>query len=413
MKVLIFSAYYEPEIAASLYLSTNLYEDMANSGWDVDLFVPMPTRGIDNETRMLYKNRKLETKCDGKLRIHRFSMMKEGKNPLLRAIRYFIINLLFIWKGFNSSADIIFVQSTPPTQGAMAAILKKLKKVPVVYNLQDIFPDSLVNTGLTKKGSILYKIGRIIEDFTYKNSDKVIVISEDFKRNIMAKGVHEEKIEIVYNWVDECNVVAIDRENNKLVDRYNIDESKFYVSYCGNIGLTQNMDMLIDVAEDLKNKNDIVFLIIGDGAYKHELEKLIIDKRLNNVNILPFQPYEDIAHVFSLGDIGLIISKANVGQNSVPSKTWSIMSAERAVLASFDTYSELSRIIESTSCGICVPAEDKTALKDAILKLYDNKIIRHAMGKNGREFILNNLTRKVGTSKIIDIINKIGSSSKV
>lgn len=212
---------------------------------------------------------------------------------------------------------------------------------------------------------------------------------------------------------DECNVVAIDRENNKLVDRYNIDESKFYVSYCGNIGLTQNMDMLIDVAEDLKNKNDIVFLIIGDGAYKHELEKLIIDKRLNNVNILPFQPYEDIAHVFSLGDIGLIISKANVGQNSVPSKTWSIMSAERAVLASFDTYSELSRIIESTSCGICVPAEDKTALKDAILKLYDNKIIRHAMGKNGREFILNNLTRKVGTSKIIDIINKIGSSSKV
>ncbi|MHB0999818.1 MAG: glycosyltransferase family 4 protein [Armatimonadota bacterium] len=406
MKILIFNAYYEPEVAASLYLSTNLYEDMANYGWDIDLFVPMPTRGVDDKTRNQYKKRKIVEKCDGKLRIHRFSMIGEGKNPLLRAARYLIINLIFIWKSLYTPTDIIFVQSTPPTQGAMGAILKRIKKVPLVYSLQDIFPDSLVNTGLTKKGSFLYNVGRVIEKFTYKNADKIIVISEDFKNNIMAKEVPEEKIEVVYNWVDERDVVAIDRKDNKLVNRFNLDETKFYISYCGNIGLTQNMDMLVEIAEELKNNTDIGFLIFGDGAYKHELERLINEKRLNNINLLPFQPYEDIAYVFSLGDVGLIISKANVGQNSVPSKTWSFMSAERAVLASFDTNSELSRIIKNTSSGLCVPAEDKIALKNAILMLYENKSMRLAMGKHGREFILNNLTREVGTSKIIDIMQK-------
>ena len=405
MRISVFVAYYEPEIAASLYIVTNIYEAMADFGWDVDLFVPMPTRGVDDDTRKLYKKRKLETKCNGNLKIHRFSMMREGENTFLRAIRYLIVNLVFIWKGLWTPTDLIFVHSTPPTQGAMAAILKKFKRVPMVYNLQDIFPDSLVNTGMAKQDSLLWKIGRVIERFTYKNADKIIVISEDFKQNIIAKGVPIDKIELIYNWVDENAVVNIERDQNRLFDKYGLDRNRFYITHCGNIGLTQNMDMLLEAAKELEQHSDIVFILVGDGAYKAEVENKIAEKDIKNVKLLPFQPYEDISYVFSMGDVGLIISKKNVGQNSVPSKTWSIMSAERPILASFDIDSELSSIVKQANCGLCVQADEKGALIDAILHLFENRYEARLMGRNGRKYILNNLTRAAGTSKYINLLN--------
>lgn len=407
MKLLVFSAYYEPEIAASLYLSTNLYEDMAAFGWEIDLFVPMPTRGVDNKTRRKYKKNKLELKYDGKLKIHRVSMMKERENTFLRAFRYLILNLAFIWKGLFKKTNLIFVQSTPPTQGAMAALLKKLKRVPLIYNLQDVFPDSLVNTGLTKKGSIIWRIGRMIENFTYRNTDKIIVISKDFKQNIIDKGVPEDKIEVIYNWVDEKAVVPVNKSENILYDKYGLDKNKFYITYCGNIGFTQNLDMLVDVAKRLEEYKNIQFILIGDGAYKAKLKCLISERNVSNIKLLPFQPYKDISHVFSLGDIGLILSKANVGQNSFPSKTWSIMSAERFVLASFDMKSELNSIILEADCGICVPPDDKEAFKNAIVELYNNRAMLVEKGRNGRRYILKNLTREKGTSKYIETIKKV------
>lgn len=407
MKLLVFSAYYEPEIAASLYLSTNLYEDMAAFGWEIDLFVPMPTRGVDNKTRRKYKKNKLELKYDGKLKIHRVSMMKERENTFLRAFRYLILNLAFIWKGLFKKTNLIFVQSTPPTQGAMAALLKKLKRVPLIYNLQDVFPDSLVNTGLTKKGSIIWRIGRMIENFTYRNTDKIIVISKDFKQNIIDKGVPEDKIEVIYNWVDEKAVVPVNKSENILYDKYGLDKNKFYITYCGNIGFTQNLDMLVDVAKRLEEYKNIQFILIGDGAYKAKLKCLISERNVSNIKLLPFQPYKNISHVFSLGDIGLILSKANVGQNSVPSKTWSIMSAEGFVLASFDMKSELSSIILEADCGICVPPDDKEAFKNAIVELYNNRAMLVEKGRNGRRYILKNLTREKGTSKYIETIKKV------
>ena len=305
----------------------------------------------------------------------------------------------------------MFISSTPPIQGAMAAMVKKRTGIPIVYNLQDIFPDSLVGTGLAKKGGILWKIGRKIEDFTYRNVDKIIVISQDFKRNIMAKGVPEEKIEVIYNWVDENAVINIDRKDNVLFDRYGLNRNKFYITYCGNIGLTQNMDMLMDVAQELSAEKDIQFVLVGEGAYKKNVEQTIKEKGITNVTLLPFQPYKEISHVFSLGDAGLVISKPGVGENSVPSKTWSIMSAERPVIASFDE-NELKTIIEDNRCGIFTKAGDKDAFKQAILAIYHDKERGTEMGRNGRKFILQNLTKEIGTSKYVQVIKSFDKSNK-
>ena len=299
-----------------------------------------------------------------------------------------------------------FVDSTPPIQGLKNPLIKLIRRKHVVYNAQDIFPDSLVSTGLAKKDGILWKIGRVIENFTYRNADKIIVISEGFKKNIMAKGVPEEKIVVVYNWVDEEAVKHVPREDNKLFDKYGLDRGKFYITYSGNIGLTQNMDMLLEVAKELESESDIHFVLIGEGAYKEKVKEIIQKEQIKNVTMLPFQPYEDISHVFSLGDVGLVISKPGVGENSVPSKTWSILSASRPVLVNFDE-NELKEIVDKHQCGIFTKAGDKIAFKDAILRLYQNRDLCRELGCNGRQFILDNLTKSAGTQKYVDVIKNI------
>lgn len=411
MKIITFASYYFPESVASPYLGEQLREAIAAADMKLDLFVPIPTRGITEEQRIEYSRRRVDRKYNDKITIHRIPLLKEHKNPLQRAFRYFIQCVKYYFIGSFSKvgreADLLLVSSTPPILGATTALIKKHRDIPFVYDLQDIFPDSLVGTGLAKKGGLLWKIGRVIENFTYKHADKIIVISEDFKKNIMAKGVPEDKIVVIYNWVDQNKVVDVPREENKLFDAYGLDRSKFYITYNGNIGLTQNMDMLLDVAKELQEEyEDIHFVLVGNGAYLDEVKRKVADQQLENVHLLPFQPYEDISHVFSLGDASLVISKPGVGANSVPSKTWSIMSASRPVLANFDE-NELKTIIENNHCGIFTKAGDKDAFKESILTLYNHRELCKEYGHNGRKFVMDNLTREVGTQKYVDVIKEV------
>lgn len=408
MKVLQLTGYFLPEKAASIYLVENRLEAFAKEGFDMVIHASRPTRGLSDEEYAVYKNRKEELMYDGKLRVHRFAMYREGKNPILRAMRYSFNWIIQLWYGLTEkNVDCVYLESTPPIQGMLGSFLKIFRGIPFVYCLQDIFPDSLAGTSLAKKGGILWKIGRVIENFTYKHADKIIVISEDFKKNIMAKGVPEDKIVVVYNWVDQNAVVDILRERNKLFDKYHLDRSKFYIEYSGNIGLTQNMDMLLEVMKELKDSHPgIGLVLVGDGAYKAQVEEIVKRDELTNVVMIPFQPYEDISYVFSLGDAGLVISKPGVGANSVPSKTWSIMSASRPVLANFDE-NELKDILAGNACGIFTKAGDKEAFKQSVIKLYENRELCREYGANGRQFVMDNLTREVGTQKYVDVIKEV------
>lgn len=407
MKILFLLAYYYPETAASIYLFDNIIDALISDGNDVDLVCPIPGRGVESSINREYRHRLIEHKKNGHLRIRRYRMPMEGKGSIGRFWRYikccsktFFISLRI------KSIDVIFAESTPPILGMTAAFLKPFKQAPLVYNLQDIFPDSLVLTGLGSKNSIFWKIGRIIENYTYRHSDKIITISQGFKENIMRKKVPEEIIDVVYNWVDQKAVIDIPREKNKLISKYDLDTGKFIVTYCGNIGLSQNMNLLIDVAKDLAAITDIQFILIGNGAFLPKVKQILEASDIKNVLCLPFQPYEDISHVFSLGDVSLVISKPGTGEGCVPSKTWSIMSAARPVLANFDP-NEIKTIIEVNKCGLFTDAGDKVALEKAIIRLYKDREFCRECGQNGRRFILENLTREVGSAKYAAIIRTI------
>ena len=401
-------SYFEPEKVASSYLFCNCYAAFAEAGFEMEVYAPCPTRGICKEEREVYKKRlRREVLYGGRMRVYRFPLWREGKNPVLRALRYAVACGKHFYHGCRAKdADVLFVASTPPIQGAMAALVKKVTGVPVVYNLQDIFPDSLVGTGLARKGGLLWKIGRRIEDFTYRNADKIIVISEDFKRNIMAKGVPEEKIEVIYNWVDEKAVVPVAKEENPLFDELEVSRGKFHVVYAGNLGHAQNVRVLLDCAGILKREKGIEFLIFGTGGLKEEYEAYAREQGLDNVRFFPLQPVEKVSQVYSLADVALVSCKKGLGGSAMPSKTWSILSAGTPVVCSFDGGGDLQRIIEDNRLGLFSEAGDAQGLAANVTRFFRDRDLCRECGKNGRRYIEENLTRAVGTAKYVRVLRQ-------
>lgn len=420
MRILFLDAYFEPEQIAFTHLEKDLLKGLVQAGHEIEIVCPPPTRGVSAEIAKEYKKIKSEILYSGHVHVTRFSAPQEGKNPIVRALRYFWCNLRSYQVGKNiKNIDVVFANSTPPTQGMLGIMVAKSlskknnRKVPFVFSLQDIFPDSLVNAKMTKKGSLIWKIGRRIEDFTYRSADKIIVISEGFKLNIMEKGVPEKKIVVIPNWVNTSTVYPVDRKDNILFDRYNLDRGKFYICYSGNIGHSQNLEFLVEVAKQLeKDLPNMRFVLIGEGAAKEKLVKKIADGRINNIIMLPFQPYEDIAHVFSFGDVGLIVSKPGIGGSSVPSKTWSIMAAGRPVLASFDLTGQLFEVIQETNAGIVVAPGDTEQMIGAINKLYTDEKIRAKFGTEGNKYINEKMNKEKCIVKYIDVLSGCNSEKK-
>ncbi len=409
MRILKLAGYYDPEQVASSHLSRDLAEAYRQAGFSELVYAPTPTRGVDAATRREYsRHRKHEVLENGRVEVCRFAMLREGRNPLQRAFRYFCCLLRQTVNGLKArNCDVLMLSSTPPINGLMMPVLRRHKRYKIVYNLQDIFPDSLVNTGMTRKGSLLWRIGRRIEDKAYRAADKILTISEGFKANIVAKGVPEDKIVVIPNWVDEAAVVSVERADNPLFDRYGLERDRFYVCYSGNVGHTQNMPLLVEVAQRLQAHPEIGIVVVGDGVFKPRLEALIAEKGVKNITLLPFQDYSEISCVFSLGDVGLLISKKGIGVNSVPSKTWSILSASRPVLASFDTDSELCGMLREIGCGVCVPPDDAQALTRAILTMAAERAQNEAMGARGRRYIEENLTKALCTGKYVQLLREV------
>ena len=319
MRLLLLPPYFTPERQSSSLLDHQRYVAFADAGIEMMLYTPTPTRGIEKEVREEYKKRTRETMYDGMMTVVRYSLMREGHNTIIRAFRYFCgFVKQYIAGCKHKDADCIFLVSTPPIQGLLGGLLKRKLKIPFVYNLQDIFPDSLVSSGLSTKNSILWKIGRKIENYTYRKADKIIVITEDFKHNIMQKGVAADKIEVVYNWVDEMAIVPIAKECNPLFDDLKINRSNFNVVYAGNLGNAQNIDVIIDAANQLKDHQNINFLIFGSGGLKEHYVKKAQSYGIENIRFFPIQPLELVSQVYGIGDICVVSCKPGFGGAAMP-----------------------------------------------------------------------------------------------
>ena len=403
MKILILPAYEYPEEVASSHLARGRNAAFVENNALIDIVAPSPCRGLSEEDYKKYKKIPHESFEEGRINIYRFPMYREGRNPILRAIRYSLCWCQQKRAAKKRDYDLLLIGSTPPIQGLLGAVANKRGK-PFVYMCQDIFPDSLAGTGLAKKGGLLWKIGSYIANRIYRSADKIIVISQDFKKNLLAKGVPEEKIEVIYNWVDENAVQPVAKAENPLYEEFELLREAFTVVYAGNLGNAQNIGIILDAAKQLRD-DAVQFVIFGTGGLEEEIRRRISVEGLANVRLLPLQPYERVSQVYSLGDACVVSCKEGLGGSAMPSKTWTIMSCGRPVIASFDE-GELKEIIESGPCGVFTHAGKVEEFAEAVRTLMADRERCEQMGRNARQFILENLTKEVGTRKYVEVIKQ-------
>ena len=399
MKILFVNAYFTPENISFSHLEQDLIEGILAKGHTIQVLCPVPTRGISKEIAKTYKKRKQETMFDGKVTVTRFWAPQEGRNPLIRAFRYFWCNLRHYMLGRKcKGVDAVFAVSTPPTQGFLAGKLAKKHRCPFIYSLQDVFPDSLVTTGLTKEGSLLWKLGRKLENATYKGADRIIVISQAMKRNVLAKGLPEEKVEVISNWVDVSAVQPVAKADNKLFEEFGIDRDKFTVVYAGNFGAAQGAGVVLETAEKLPQAQ---FVIFGGGAeFATVREKAAA---MPNVIVNGLLPQNRVPEVYSLGDVALITCKKGVGNSGLPSKTWSIMACGTPIVAAFDTDSVLAEILQEANAGICVEPEAPEALAKAITEMAENA----SAYTGGRNYVNQNACRDLCVERYVKLLEQV------
>ena len=412
MKLVYLVQYFSPEKASGLQLVEDLLEGFSAHGWKTDVFTPTPTRGVTDEQRKEYARKRVEVKYDGKLTIHRMHLYREGKGFVGRAIRYVLFSIECFWEAATVPADFIFTGSGPPTQGVVVGLAKKVSGKKVIYNLQDIFPDSLVTSGICGKNSFLMKIGHAMENFTYRNADHIITITDDMKANIMKKGVPEDKISVVRNWIDTDKVKHISREDNLLFDELKLPRDGFYVVYAGNLGKVQGVDVILKTASLMKNNRDIKFVIFGNGSEEENLKKIVNDKHLDNVLMLPLQPIERASEVYSMADVSIISCTPGTGGSGMPSKTWTIMAAGVPIIASFDMPSEMERTIEEAECGFCTRAGDENELTEKIIRVFGDSRLKKCLGQNARRYAEKNVSKAEAVEKYIKSIERLVDKEK-
>ena len=322
----------------------------------------------------------------------------------------YVMRTIPFWKKLYNF-DLIFVRSGPSS--VYSIIFAKLFfKKRVLYGIQDIWPNSAMrNTSFYSK--FIEKAFLNLQRLAYRYSDKITVISKDMKNTLIEIGVSEEKIEVIYNWIDENEIVPIDRNANSLFDRFKLDRNYFYVVYAGNLGYAQNIEVILEAAERLEKYTDIRFVIFGGGQQEDYYKDMAKTMKLKNVYFFPLQPYSLVSNVYSLGDVSIVSCKEGFGKNAMPSKTWSIMSAGTAIIASFDEETDLHKMIEENNLGLFSKSGDHNGLMKAILTLYHDRGQCKTMGLNGRDFIKKNLTRKIGTHKFINCIRELEEESYV
>ncbi len=375
MKILLLNAYFQPEQIAFTHLEKDLLEAFSEKEYEVDIITPLPTRGVERKVRKQYFKLRKEFLYGGYIRVHRFWAPNEGRHPISRALRYFWCNLreYQIAKRFKD-VDVVLAYSTPPTQGLVAGKVKNyIKKhgnanVRFIYNLQDIFPDSAVNAGLFQEKSVLYKVGRLMEDSIYQSADCIIVISKKCENNLLRKAVPIEKIKLISNWIDISTVNHVDRKDNKLMEELSIEKDKFLVVYAGNMGEAQGVEVIVKAAEILKFNTDISFILFGGGAKYNEVKQKV--QGMSNIKVFPLMGQDRISEVYSLGDVALITCRRGTGGAGLPSKLWSIMACETYIVASFDVDSDLNTILTESGCGKCVYPGDAEALADMLQNVY-------------------------------------------
>lgn len=374
LRVYFFNRSYWPDTGATGQLLTELAEDLvAKQGYAVTVVTGYPSSQAGRLPATEVRHGVTIVRARGtRLSTRRFSG---------RATNYLTYFVSALWAATRLPRPDVAIALTDPPIIGLTAIASRPRHGFIFY-CQDIFPEvaSLLEDF---HSSAVNRCLDWLNRYLVRKAARIIAIGDTMAaRLIESKGAAREKITVIHNWADTSAIVPSPKRNafsmaHGLTDR-------FVVLHAGNIGLSQNVDVVLDVAARLSDRPEFLFLFIGDGNRKQALAELAHARALHNVRFLPFQPRDQLRWTYASADVCLVSLKPGLAGFIVPSKLYPILAAGRPLVAAVDTAAEAAALTQRHGCGIVVTPGDAAQLADALLRLAGDPREREAMGQRAR-----------------------------
>lgn len=306
------------------------------------------------------------------------------KNIISRVFSWSLafLHLLF-YVTFKPNSYELFLVTNPPFTVFLPLFSKKKFSI-LIY---DIYPDTIVSQKIVRNDSWIIKIWEKINRKVFARAEHVFTISEDMS-NVVANYIPREQIKVIYNWGHNEHMKPVLKSENSFVEKYNLQE-KFIVLYSGNIGLTHDIDCIVELANKLRHDERFMFVIIGEGGKKELIRQQIKAYDLSNCLLLPFQPLEVLPDSMGAADVCVVTTDLKQAALSIPSKTYSYMSVGAAFMCITDKNSELGRFVVHSKMGQSFVASEIDLMTNYLLNLIDDSEMLKVYKNNARKQSLN------------------------
>jgi glycosyltransferase involved in cell wall biosynthesis len=404
LHVVILSQYFYPELISTGQLLTELAEDLAERGCRVTVIAGQPTYYESSHVSREMEHRGIRILRVGNTQLEKNSV--PGK--ILNSTTFFLGAVL---RSLAFPRDtVVLVVTNPPILPFVPYLLSFMRKQKYVCLIHDVYPDIAMRLGYLRKGSVLCRTWERMNRNMMRRAAAVIVLGRDMEEKVREKlGRSEwEKIHVIPNWSDGDAILPIDKEENPFLTEIGLEPSTFIVQYSGNMGLSHDMETIIEAASRLQDLS-IKFLFIGGGGKREKIDKMAADLRLDNVQFLPYQPKEKLKYSLSCSDVSLVCLELGVEGLSVPSKYYGILASGRPVIALMGERSEVAMSVLESGCGYVLPPGNPEALANRIRYLFDHPDAAREMGRKAREVLEKNYSRRVLAVKYLDLLREVSA----
>ena len=415
-RVLLLTLVFGPDTVSTANMMTDIAHGLQNRGHEVTVLTTIPHYNPSGEIRQqpAYSAsvlRPVKRSVEDGVRVIRVLVPQKRQRIWRRALDYALFQSLTTAVGLFSvgKQDVVLVTSPPITLGLTGYLLSRWQGIPFVYDVRELWPDVLIRMGVLRGDGWLARFLYRVEGFVYREAAAISVIAQTFMEALVNKGVPPRKLYFTPNFVDTEWIKPLPKDNP--LSRSLGFHDKFVALYAGNIGLTQGLEMLVDVARMLRNEDSIRILIVGDGAARKDLERSVAESGLPNITLLPFQSSDRVPELYAMADVCLVPLKYGCAQDTIPSKAYTAMSAGRPVIASVEQNTELSHLVEDAACGLVVPPESPEDLAKAIQQLRADSEECLQIGKNGREFVVERYSRQSVVNEYDRMIHEVVGSA--
>jgi len=410
MKILYVSQYFPPEMGAPAARVSELARHWVRSGHRVTVltgFPNHPTGVIPPDYRRKFRQLVCQERV-GDIRVVRTWLLPfPNRKAHERILNYLSFCLSASLTGsFLTEPDVIIASTPQLFVGLSGWWLGRMRRAPFILEVRDLWPDSITASGMGREGSMPIRVLRTVAGFLYRSCDHAVVVTPAFREDLISKwAMPSEKISIVENGV-ETDLFTPDGGGDTAKRALGI-QGRFVVSYIGTFGLAHGLSTVLQGAAQLQaSLPEIVFLFVGEGADKKKLVSLAHDKGLLNVLFLPQQPREKIPSVIRASDVCLVpLKKADVFKTVIPTKMLEFMACGRPVVLGL--VGQARKVVDQAQAGVFVEPENHVALVQAIIQLYRDSALRETLGRNGRNYIIEHLSREQTAKQYTAVLEKV------